>query len=68
MTQISDSALYTAATTAYEGASEHPAGRISLGSGGALGLRSRLLSSSDGDGGYGPELPLTTFTVPLTAL
>lgn len=25
MTQLSDSALYTAATTAYDGASEHPA-------------------------------------------
>ncbi|WP_326697589.1 hypothetical protein OG909_09730 [Streptomyces sp. NBC_01754] len=66
MTQISETALYAAATTAHDGASEHPAGRIALGSGGALGLRSRLLSASDGDAGYGGELPpLTTFTSPL---
>ncbi|MFE3518931.1 hypothetical protein [Streptomyces sp. NPDC059166] len=64
MTQISDSAGYADVTTAREGALEHPAGRISLGAVGGLGLRSRLLSASDGEMN-GPELPWTTFTVPM---
>ncbi|KQX79683.1 MULTISPECIES: hypothetical protein [Streptomyces] len=65
MTQISESAMQ-AAVTAHEGAPEHPAGRISLGSsGGALGLRSRLLSVSEGDIGYSHDLPFTTMTNPL---
>jgi hypothetical protein len=52
-------------TAAHEGAFEHPAGRISLGNNGGLGLRSRLLSTSDGDVVNGPDLPWTTFTVPM---
>ncbi|MDQ0796291.1 type 2 lantibiotic biosynthesis protein LanM [Streptomyces sp. B1I3] len=64
MTQISDSAGYTDVATAHEGATEHPAGRISLGNRGGLGLRSRLLSATDGDP-VGPDLPWTTFTVPM---
>ncbi|GAA2927871.1 hypothetical protein GCM10010518_13380 [Kitasatospora cinereorecta] len=64
MTQISESAMQ-AAVTAHEGAPEHPAGQISLGSGGALGLRSRLLSVSEGDIGYTHDLPWTTMTNPL---
>ncbi|MFI2782967.1 hypothetical protein [Streptomyces sp. ALB3] len=63
MTQISESAGYADVTTAHEGAVEHPAGRISLGNSGGLGLRSRLLSATDGD--LGPDLPWTTFTVPM---
>ncbi|MFJ8883833.1 hypothetical protein ACIRJR_10515 [Streptomyces sp. NPDC102402] len=64
MTQISESAGYVDVTVALEGAFEHPAGRISLGNNGGLGLRSRLLSASDGDTN-GPDLPWTTFTVPM---
>ncbi|MFE5242067.1 MULTISPECIES: hypothetical protein [unclassified Streptomyces] len=64
MTQISESAGYADTATAHEGACEHPAGRISLGNRGGLGLRSRLLSASDGDT-TGPDLPWTTFTVPM---
>ncbi|WP_329037428.1 hypothetical protein OHT61_11305 [Streptomyces sp. NBC_00178] len=64
MTQISESAGYVDATVAHEGAVEHPADRISLGNNGGLGLRSRLLSASDGDMS-GPDLPWTTFTVPM---
>lgn len=64
MTQISDSTGYADVTTAHEGGLEHPAGRISLGISGGLGLRSRLLSASDGDVN-GPDLPWTTFTVPM---
>lgn len=65
MTQISESAGYVDVTAAHEGAFEHPAGRISLGSNGGLGLRSELLSASDGDAVNGPDLPWTTFTVPM---
>ncbi|MEU5168498.1 MULTISPECIES: hypothetical protein [Streptomyces] len=64
MTQISESAGYADVATAHERAFEHPAGRISLGNSGGLGLRSRLLGASDGDPS-GPDLPYTTFTVPL---
>ncbi|MBM7439059.1 hypothetical protein [Streptomyces sp. HB132] len=64
MTQIRESAGYADVATAHEAAFEHPAGRIALGNSGGLGLRSRLLSASDGDPG-GPDLPYTTFTVPL---
>ncbi|MEU1122616.1 hypothetical protein ABZ371_03290 [Streptomyces sp. NPDC005899] len=64
MTQISESAGYADVTTAHQGAVEHPAGRISLGTTGALGLRSRLLGAADGDP-TGPDLPWTTFTVPM---
>ncbi|MEU0134781.1 hypothetical protein ABZ172_12195 [Streptomyces sp. NPDC006296] len=64
MTQISESAGYVDVTAAHEGAPEHPAGRISLGNNGGLGLRTRLLSASDGYGD-GPDLPWTTFTVPM---
>ncbi|MFF1465812.1 hypothetical protein [Streptomyces sp. NPDC058330] len=64
MTQISESARYTDSTAAGEGPAEHPAGRVTLRSGGALGQRGRLLSMADGDAGYGPELPVTTFTGP----
>ncbi|MEV7103041.1 hypothetical protein [Streptomyces atroolivaceus] len=63
MTQISDAAGYVDVTAAHEGGFEHPAGRISLGNNGGLGLRSRLLSATDGD--VGPDLPYTTFTVPM---
>jgi len=64
MTQISESAGYTDVTAAPEVALEHPAGRISLGNRGGLGLRSRLLRATDGDPS-GPDLPWTTFTVPM---
>ncbi|CAM5553069.1 hypothetical protein AB0H45_16365 [Streptomyces atroolivaceus] len=64
MTQISDSAGYADVTAAHEGVLEHPAGKISLGNRGGLGLRSRLLSATDGDPS-GPDLPWTTFTVPM---
>ncbi|MEU0146350.1 hypothetical protein ABZ119_10370 [Streptomyces sp. NPDC006288] len=64
MTQISESDRYADFATAYEGAFEHPAGQISLGNSGVLGLRSRLLGASFGDPS-GPDLPYTTFTVPL---
>ncbi|WP_327118447.1 hypothetical protein OG206_21400 [Streptomyces sp. NBC_01341] len=64
MTQISESAGYVDVTVAHEGAFEHPAGRISLGNNGGLGLRSRLLSASDGNVDV-PDLPWTTFTAPM---
>ncbi|GGY82666.1 hypothetical protein CP967_22580 [Streptomyces nitrosporeus] len=65
MTQISETGLYANAAAAPEISSEHPAGRVTLGSAGALGLRGRLLSLADGDAGHDPDLPLTTFTIVL---
>ncbi|MEV3928260.1 MULTISPECIES: hypothetical protein [unclassified Streptomyces] len=63
MTQISESNGYTDTTAAHAGGTEHPAGRISLGISGGLGLRSRLLRSAEGETGPGDEFPWTTFTI-----
>ncbi|WP_326765689.1 hypothetical protein OG978_14850 [Streptomyces sp. NBC_01591] len=43
-------------------ADEHPAGRIALGAGGRLGLRSRILSAADSNTGCTSDLPWTTMT------
>ncbi|MGW1411449.1 hypothetical protein [Streptomyces sp. NPDC002403] len=42
-------------------ADEHPAGRIALGAGGRLGLRSRILGAVDGNPDTS-DLPWTTMT------
>ncbi|MFJ9676752.1 hypothetical protein ACIRP2_01650 [Streptomyces sp. NPDC101194] len=43
-------------------ADEHPAGRIALGAGGRLGLRSRILGATDGNTDCTSGLPWTTMT------
>ncbi|MCS0636705.1 hypothetical protein NX801_13755 [Streptomyces sp. LP05-1] len=63
--QISEPAMYVAPAAAEETAPEHPAGRVTLALGGALGLRSRLLSASDGTAGYSHDVPYTTMTIPV---
>ncbi|MEV1043658.1 hypothetical protein [Streptomyces sp. NPDC049916] len=64
MTQFDEAATQATDENAYGGAAEHPAGRISLGSTGGLGARSRLLSASEGESGYSHDLPWTTMTSP----
>jgi hypothetical protein len=41
---------------------EHPVGRIALGAGGRLGLRSRILGAADGSTDCTSDLPWTTMT------
>ncbi|WP_411079158.1 hypothetical protein [Streptomyces sp. cmx-18-6] len=60
MTHISESALQGSSDFAQEGAFDHPAGQISLGISGGLGMRSRLLSVSESNVGYSIDLPWTT--------
>ncbi|MFH8471687.1 hypothetical protein [Streptomyces sp. NPDC018000] len=43
-------------------ADEHPVGRIALGAGGRLGLRSRILGATDSNTDYTTDLPWTTMT------
>ncbi|MFD0340486.1 hypothetical protein ACFVH0_17690 [Streptomyces sp. NPDC127117] len=43
-------------------ADEHPVGRIALGTGGRLGLRSRILGAADGGADCTSDLPWTTMT------
>ncbi|MFB8037684.1 hypothetical protein ACFC5Z_33130 [Streptomyces sp. NPDC056004] len=43
-------------------ADEHPVGRIALGAGGRLGLRSRILGAADGSTDCTSDLPWTTMT------
>ncbi|MFF2895115.1 hypothetical protein [Streptomyces sp. NPDC057966] len=43
-------------------ADEHPVGRIALGAGGGLGLRSRILGATDAGGDCTGDLPWTTMT------
>ncbi|PCG86551.1 hypothetical protein CIB93_08665 [Streptomyces sp. WZ.A104] len=64
MTQYDEAATQASDETGDGGAAEHPAGRISLGSTGGLGARSRLLSVSEGETGYSHDLPWTTMTSP----
>ncbi|MFI9624808.1 hypothetical protein [Streptomyces sp. NPDC052042] len=47
-----------------DAATEHPAGRITLGAHGGLGLRSRLLRVAEGETGYTHDVPYTTMTAP----
>lgn len=64
MTHISESAMRGSGEIAHEGSYDHPAGQISLGIGGGLGMRSRLLSASEGETGNTIDLPWTTM-IPL---
>ncbi|MER7698926.1 MULTISPECIES: hypothetical protein [unclassified Streptomyces] len=64
MKQNREAAPQASGDIAYEGAPEHPAGQISLGSTGGLGARSRLLSVSEGEIGFSHDLPWTTMTAP----
>ncbi|MFJ4961297.1 hypothetical protein EES43_09405 [Streptomyces sp. ADI96-02] len=64
MKQFNESAMRTSGETAHQGAPEHPAGQITLGSTGGLAARSRLLSASEGEGGYTIDQPWTTMTSP----
>ncbi|MET9656920.1 hypothetical protein [Streptomyces sp. NPDC006510] len=41
---------------------EHPVGRIALGAGGRLGLRSRILGATDSNTDLTSDLPWTTMT------
>ncbi|MCX4847910.1 hypothetical protein ACFU98_10295 [Streptomyces sp. NPDC057575] len=43
-------------------ADEHPVGRIALGAGGRLGLRSRILGAADSGADCTGDLPWTTMT------
>ncbi|NBM16154.1 hypothetical protein [Streptomyces sp. GC420] len=62
--QISESATYMGGNTSDEAVQDHPAGQVTLAVGGALGLRSRLLSSTQGSAGYTNDFPWTTMTSP----
>ncbi|MEW1610610.1 MULTISPECIES: hypothetical protein [unclassified Streptomyces] len=64
MTHIGESAMQGSGKPAHEGSYDHPAGQISLGIGGGLGMRSRLLSASEGETGNTIDLPWTTM-IPL---
>ncbi|ARF61838.1 hypothetical protein B1H20_10780 [Streptomyces violaceoruber] len=64
MKHFGEAALQASGDLAPEGATEHPAGQISLGSTGGLGARSRILSASEGESGYSHDLPWTTMTSP----
>ncbi|MFG2332632.1 hypothetical protein ACGFMM_23780 [Streptomyces sp. NPDC048604] len=63
--QISDSMTHVDGGSAEAAATEHPVGEVRLGGGGALGLRSRLLRSSDHDAGYSYDAPWPTGTITL---
>ncbi|MFE2294781.1 hypothetical protein [Streptomyces sp. NPDC059452] len=60
MTHISESAAQGSGDLGQEGACDHPAGQISLGIGGGLGMRNRLLSASEAHLGNTIDLPWTT--------
>ncbi|RST20219.1 hypothetical protein EF908_28795 [Streptomyces sp. WAC04770] len=65
MTHISESAMQGSGKLSQEGSGyDHPAGQISFGIGGGLGMRSRLLSASEGETGNTIDLPWTTM-IPL---
>ncbi|AXQ53266.1 MULTISPECIES: hypothetical protein [Streptomyces] len=61
--QTDDAATHLTGGTG-ESAVEHPVGAITLFTAGSLGLRSRLLSASEGGAAYSHELPWTTMTAP----
>ncbi|MCH0543456.1 hypothetical protein I3F58_28705 [Streptomyces sp. MUM 203J] len=60
--QISDSVSYLDGGPLPE-AQDDPLGEVTLGTGGALGLRSRLLRASECGTGYTADPPWTTFTI-----
>lgn len=61
--QITDSVSYLDGGPLPEAAQDNPVGEVTLGAGGALGLRSRLLRASECDTGYTSDLPWTTCTI-----
>ncbi|MFJ5773997.1 hypothetical protein [Streptomyces sp. NPDC093094] len=64
--QITDSVLYVdGGAGARTAAQEHPVGEVTLGAGGALGLRSRLLRTAELDTAASIDLPFTTGTITL---
>ncbi|MGW2182328.1 hypothetical protein ACWCXX_30405 [Streptomyces sp. NPDC001732] len=60
--QNNDASAFRANEFMDDFADEHPAGRITLGAGGRLGLRSSILSAADGNTGCTTDLPWTTMT------
>jgi hypothetical protein len=64
--QISDSVRYVDGGAAENASQDHPVGEVTLGTGGMLGLRSRLLSSVGFDAAASMDTPWTTCTVPLS--
>jgi hypothetical protein len=63
--QISDSVRYVDAG-AETAAQEHPVGEVTFGTGGALGLRSRLLRTADREAAVSIDMPFTTGTITLS--
>ncbi|MEU8677885.1 hypothetical protein [Streptomyces sp. NPDC048560] len=64
--QISDSVRYVNGGAGTEtSAQDHPVGEVTLGTSGALGLRSRLLGTAEFRSAGFLDTPFTTATVPL---
>lgn len=60
--QTSESTWYLDDDACGETGRDHPAGRVTLTAGGALGLRTRLLSASRGGPGHDAHLTFPTMT------
>jgi hypothetical protein len=60
--QTTEASAVLSTDSADDFADEHPVGRITLGAGGRLGLRSSILSATDGNIGSTTDLPWTTMT------
>ncbi|MFJ3921832.1 hypothetical protein [Streptomyces sp. NPDC090022] len=64
--QINDSVRYVDSSAAAETAAhDHPVGEVTFGTGGTLGLRSRLLRTSDSDLAASVDMPFTTGSLTL---
>ncbi|MEU2391403.1 hypothetical protein [Streptomyces sp. NPDC007369] len=64
--QINDSVRYADSSAGAETAAhDHPVGEVTLGAGGTLGLRSRLLSAADSDAAASLDMPWTTGSLTL---
>ncbi|MFF8606811.1 hypothetical protein ACF06X_12800 [Streptomyces sp. NPDC015346] len=67
--QISDSVTYVdggAGAETAAAAQDHPVGEVTLGSSGALGLRSRLLGAAGSHVAASMDMPFTTGTLTLS--
>ncbi|MFF0203384.1 hypothetical protein [Streptomyces sp. NPDC005017] len=64
--QITDSVRYVdGGANADTAGQEHPVGEVTLGAGGALGLRGRLLRTAELDTAATVDVPFTTGTITL---
>ncbi|MFE5808781.1 hypothetical protein OG444_35205 [Streptomyces sp. NBC_01232] len=64
--QINDSVRYVDSSAGAETAAhDHPLGEVTFGASGTLGLRSRLLRTSDSDTAASLDMPFTTGSLTL---